>query len=194
MADLECYLCIASSPSGASLNSFASTAGISLGTCFVCGVFACGHHALRNSKPQRWECGICVPSNIAPQPGRGGGPTSPGGSGPKTGPAPVATHGLTPYTEEEFAQSYPSSSGILRQVIKDAIADPKTIMAEYFGNNYEQRVKDSFEIDGPIDPATATRIAAALAFIRYCDIPDALLGPNLRRRKEAAGTAILAGA
>ncbi|MGH9598016.1 MAG: hypothetical protein ACRD3K_14575 [Edaphobacter sp.] len=194
MADLECYLCIASATSGASLNSFPSTAGISLGTCFSCGVFACGHHALRNSFPKGWECVICVPSNITSKSGRGGGPTSPTGGGPKGGPAPVATYGLTPYTEEEFVRSYPTSSEILRRVIRDAVADPKTVIAEYFGDNYEQRMKDSFEIDGQIDSTSATHIAAALAFITYSKIPDALLASHLQRREEAAGTVTMAGA
>lgn len=193
MADLECYLCIASANSGATLNTFTSPAGTSLGGCFRCGVFACGHHALRNSKPKGWECVICVPSNIAPQPGRGGGPTSPTGGSPKGGPAPVSTHSLTPYTEEEFVQSFPASSDLLRRAIRKAIADPTVVMSDYFGENHVDRVKSAFEITGEIDRASATRIAAALAIINFCDISDTLLPTHLQRREEAAG-AVPAGA
>lgn len=187
MADLECYLCIASATTGATLNSFACNVGTSLGTCFLCGVFACGHHALRNSSPKGWECVICVPSNIAPKPGRGGGPTSPTGGGPKGSPAPVSTYGLKPYTEDEFIKSYPTSSDLLRQEIRKAIADPITVMAEYFGENYEDRVKSAFELPGEINPALATRIAAALAVITYSKIPDSMLDPHMQRRPEEAG-------
>jgi len=194
MADLECYLCIASATSGATLNSFTCTAGTSLGVCFLCGVFACGHHALRNSSPKGWECVICVPSNIAPKPGRGGGPSSPAGGGPKGAPAPVATYGSQPYTEEEFVQSYPTSSDLLREQVRRAIADPKAVMAEYFGENYEDLVKNSFEITGGIDRASATRIAAALAVILYSEIPDSMLDPHLQRRAEAAGAVTTSGA
>ena len=194
MADLECYLCIASATSGATLNNFTSTAGVSLGACFLCGVFACGHHALRNSSPKGWECVICVPSHIAPKPGRGGGPTSPTGGTPKGGPAPVSTYGLKPYTEEEFIASYPTSSDLLRRQVRRAIADPTDVMAEYFGENYEDRVKNAFELPGEIDPASATRIAAALAVILYSEIPDSMLDPHLQRRAEAAGAVTMSGA
>ena len=193
MADLECYLCIASASSGATLNSFTCTAGISLGACFLCGVFACGHHALRNSSPKGWECVICVPAHIAPKPGRGGGPTSPTGGGPRGSPAPVSTYGLKPYTEEEFIASYPTSSELLREQVRRAIAYPIGVMTEYFGENYEDRVKTAFEISGEIDAASDTRIAAALAVILYSEIPDSMLDPHLQRREMEAGTATMAG-
>jgi hypothetical protein len=195
MADLECYLCIASATSGAALNSFSCTAGVSLGTCFLCGVFACGHHALRNSSPKGWECVICVPSNItSSKPGRGGGPTSPTGGNPKGGPLPVSTYGVKPYTEEEFVQSYPTSSDLLRQAVRRAIADPAAVMAEYFGENYEDRVKSAFEIPGEIDTVYATHIAVALAVILFSELPDSILDPHLQRRREEAGAVTMSGA
>jgi hypothetical protein len=187
MADLECYLCIASAKSGASLNTFACAIGIPLGTCFFCGVFACGHHALRNSSPKGWECVVCVPSHIAPSPGRGGGPTGPTGSGPGGGPSPVSAYALTAYTEEEFEQSYPTSGDLLRREVRKALSDPANIMAEYFGQDYQARVKTAFEITGDFDAAFASRVAAALAVIMYCEIPDVMLVPHLQRRPEAAG-------
>jgi hypothetical protein len=61
-------------------------------------------------------------------------------------------------------------------------------MSEYFGENYESRVKDAFEITKEIDPALATRIAVALAVITYSEIPDTMLAPHLQRRQEVAGT------
>ena len=106
----------------------------------------------------------------------------------------MSTYGVKPYTEEEFVQSYPTSSDLLRQAVRRAIADPAAVMAEYFGENYEDRVKSAFEIPGEIDTVYATHIAVALAVILFSELPDSILDPHLQRRREEAGAVPMSGA
>ncbi len=186
MADIDCYLCVAAPGSGAAVNNFQSNLGNPLGCCVKCGVFACGHHAIRNSSPKGWECVVCVPNNVASPPGPGGGPTQPQGGGPGSGPAPVSRHALKPYSEEEFAIHYPTSPTLFREAIRHAVEDPEAVMEEYFGENFRQQVADAFAIQGDLNAAQNTRIAAALAVVLFTGLPDHVLSPNLQRHREIA--------
>ena len=184
MADIGCYLCIAAPGSGAIVNTFTSALGDPLGSCFRCGVFACGHHALRNTSPVGWECVICVPSHIAPPPGPGGRPKNPPGGGPPRGSIQASMDDLPPYTLEEFENAFPTSTDLLRDQVRRALRAPAETVREYFGENVEQRLRDSFAMEGLEDARKASRIAAALAVINFADLPDRVLSPRLRRRAE----------
>jgi hypothetical protein len=103
-----------------------------------------------------------------------------------------------PYSVDEFIEAYPASSNPLRATIQTAIAHPGRIFQEYFGEDYQKRLLDEFKnvivmdyrnqlvIPSPL----ATRLAASLAFIRFCAIPDQLLASYLRRNAEAQVVAV----
>lgn len=56
----QCYPCVHG------VKTIGGIAGTSpLGSCAICGVFACDAHARRDAGLQRFECVICVPSLLA---------------------------------------------------------------------------------------------------------------------------------
>ena len=105
-----------------------------------------------------------------------------------------------PYSEDEFIDAYPASSDNLRATIRAAIANPGTIIQEYFGEGYQRRLLDEFKDEVSMDDRSqlvipdplATRLAASLAFIRLCEIPDQLLASHLRQDAEATAVAMAA--
>jgi len=185
MASVDCYLCVATASSGAGINNFSCVPGDPLGSCHFCSVFACGYHAIRNTNPKGWECVVCVPSHMFPPPKPGGGPVGgPGGSPPSGSQISHA------YTAEEFQRSFPTASTLLLNAVRNAIDDPAAIFERYFGADYATRISQEFGSpvfsarSGQILPDTGTGLAAALAVIELCEIPDDLLLPYLRRNPE----------
>lgn len=179
----ECYICIAVGTTQ-SVSSVQGTLGSPLGSCYKCGVLACGHHALRLSSPQEYQCTVCVPSHIAPPPGRGGGPTG-GPKGPGGAGLPQVSERVSqPYTEEEFAATFPTAHTLLRKAVKSAVEDPATVLLGYFGENFRELVASAFAIEGEVSFEQMTQVAAAVAVIQYAGIQQEHLSNHLRERPE----------
>jgi hypothetical protein len=179
----ECFVC-ASVGTTVSVSIITGTIGEPMGCCHKCQVFSCGHHALRTSSPSRYECIICVPGHIAPPPGgpggQGAGPAGPGSS-------PTTGQKLLPYSDEEFARSFPTSTELLRSTVHQALEDPKAFLSGYYEDEKVlARVLEAWSKDYVSEEAMLTRLAAAIAVIQFAGIPQELVERHLRMRPDEA--------
>ena len=173
-----CYVCQGSATTQRSVSTV-GTLGEPLGTCGLCSVFACGFHALRNTRPKRWECILCVLAHIAPPP--------PGGAGIPPSPGPIGGVGVV----EEFEFSFAGADAGLVERMRDAVTNANDLVTAYY---------EAARAEGGLAaiPAIRTRdrlerMAVAIAIIDYTGVAQELLDPHLRQRPDLVGGVLTEG-